>query len=62
LKEDNAKKGLVKGVAKKKLQLIKDCQAQTVDKPHPQVFRTNLYDDHWAAKQERGLLSISSCQ
>ncbi len=56
LKEsDNVKTNPVKGMPQSKLQLVRDPQPVTTEKPLPQVCRSNLYDEHWAAKQERGI-------
>ena len=43
------------GVAQKRLQLKRPQQPATVRRPLPQATKTNLYDEHWAAKQERGI-------
>ena len=45
------------GVAQRRLQLMstKTPRQLKVRRPLPQASKTNLYDEHWAAKQERGL-------
>ena len=44
------------GVAQKKLQLRKRKPPQKRTKHLPHVANTTLYDEHWAAKQERGTM------
>ena len=51
------------GVAQKQLRLRARGKKKTLDpvyRPLPQVTKTSLYDEHWAAKQERGTIQILS--
>lgn len=50
----------VVGLAQKRLRLKPSKKTAQVYKPLPQVVRTNLYDEHWAAKQERGTNTCNS--
>lgn len=42
------------GLAQRRLCLKPSKKAKSIYKPLPQVTKTSLYDEHWAAKQERG--------